>query len=193
MPCACGPVLGTLEKSKITSAKDLTLPSQPLSRNSWPSSASHFPLFYHFLADPQVILEAVRTILPLTAGSHLCLYRPCGIHNPHPLTTALHPALSEIPWASGLTRCSGSRVTSVNEETEPHPCPSPNYRTLKWASSPDTPALFWGSSISAGAGCCPHGSASCSEVGPSTLLHLSRGQSCPKPDPQFLHIYPHSV
>lgn len=113
--------------------------------------------------------------------------------HPHPLTTALHPAPSEIPRASGLTRCSGSRVTSVNEETEPHPCPSPNYRTLKWASSPDIPALFWGSSISAGAGCCPHGSASSSEVGPSTLLHLSSRQSCPKPDPQFLHIYPHSV
>ena len=72
-----------------------------------------------------MILEAVRTVLQpaLLAQTPQDSHRACS--------QQLFPAPSEIPRASGLTRCSGSCVTSVYEETEPHPSPSANYRDLK--------------------------------------------------------------
>lgn len=128
------------------------LPARAGEQNSWPSSPSHFALFSPFLAaSPGDFRGSKDHPAPDRRQPSLLAQTTQDSHS-HPLTAALSPAPSESPQASGLTRCSGSCVASVNEETEPHPSPSPNYGTLKWATSRDIPASFWGSSISAGAG-----------------------------------------
>lgn len=131
VPCVHLLAFRTLERSRMSSAKDLTLPHwlcrlgpaphpstqgacARASRNSWPSWPTHCASFCPFSATSAGDLEAVRTILPLTTRRHLCVHRPSRIHSrsqqlfPQPCWTACRPVVFRLlcglsHWGDGTT------------------------------------------------------------------------------------------
>lgn len=184
MPCPCLLAFRTLERSRTSSAKDLTLghwlcrlvPSAPRGLLQEPAATPgplgpptppHFPYFSHFSG-----FEAGRTVLPLATGSNPCLHRPSRIASPSQQLFPQPSGVQALVWPQSLR---GRNLI--------HSFPRPNFRALEWAAKPDMPALFWGFSTD----CCAHGWALCGEgaaAAPFWQAALSKAR------PQFLHIHP---
>lgn len=182
MPCPCLLAFRTLERSRTSSAKDLTLghwlwvPSAPRGLLQEPAATPgplgpptlpHFPYFSNFSG-----FEAGRTILPLATGSNPCLHRPSRIASPSQQLFPQPSGVQALVWPQSLR---GRNLI--------HSFPRPNFRALEWAAKPDMPALFWGFSTD----CCAHGWALCGEgaaAAPFWQAALSKAR------PQFLHIHP---